>query len=275
MRTISGALTFLAILLLVLNQACDSDVPELFSIDDEKALASELLVWVGEDTTKTIFSPEDYPEAYSYAQGIIDDVFDADSVNEESLFVHAEDFVWEVFFINDSDINAFVTPGGKIFVDSGLIQLLDSKDEFASLIFHLMAHADQRHVIKQLLVYFSISELKQAAQGTNSVALNEIGANLLGDRIAFTFSQGDEKEVDNLTVEYLALGGYACDAALGFYQELNKQEQQGNPPAFYNAHDLTTDRLTDIETKVSFMQCNTDSEVEGGFTFQDFQNSIK
>ncbi|MEP4532002.1 MAG: M48 family metalloprotease [Cyclobacteriaceae bacterium] len=275
MRSISRALTFLAILLLVLNQACDSNVPELFSIEDEKALATELLVWVGEDSTKSVFSPEDYPQAYSYAQGIIDDVFEADSVNEQSLFEHAEDFAWEVFFLNDADINAFVTPGGKIFVNSGLIQLLESKDEFASLIFHLMAHADQRHATKQLLISLSITELKQAAQGTNSLALNEIGENLLGERIAFSFSQGDEKEVDNLTVEYLALGGYACDAAKGFYQELNKREQQGNPPAFYNAHGLTTDRLTDIEAKVSFMQCNTDSEVEGGYTFQDFQNSLK
>lgn len=275
MRIISGALTCLAILLLVLNQACDSDVPELFSIEDEKALARELLVWVGEDSTKSVFSPEDYPAAYSYAQGIIDDVLEADSTNEVSLFEHGEDFVWEVFFLNDADINAFVTPAGKIVVNSGLIQLLESKDEFASLIFHLMAHADQRHVVKQLLVYFSISDLKAAAQGTNSSALNDIGANLLGDRIAFSFSQGDEKEVDNLTVEYLALGEYACDAAKDFYQKLNKQEQQGNPPAFYNAHDLTTDRLADIETKVAFAQCNTESLDEGGYTFQDFQNSIK
>eukprot|EP00879_Flechtneria_rotunda_P000699 GHRR01000816.1.p1 GENE.GHRR01000816.1~~GHRR01000816.1.p1 ORF type:complete len:507 (+),score=148.08 GHRR01000816.1:216-1736(+) len=59
---------------------------------------------------------------------------------------HINKFEWEVVVIDDPTVNAFVLPGGKIVVFTGLIKLMNrNEDMLATIIGHECAHAVARH----------------------------------------------------------------------------------------------------------------------------------
>lgn len=56
--------------------------------------------------------------------------------------MHRNDSHWEVNIIHkDTVLNAFCTPGGNIYVISGLIMYLDCEDQLARVLGHEIAHA--------------------------------------------------------------------------------------------------------------------------------------
>ncbi len=54
-------------------------------------------------------------------------------------------YQWEFHVLESKKINAFCLPGGKIFVYTGLLKLVDNDDELAAVIGHEVAHAILRH----------------------------------------------------------------------------------------------------------------------------------
>ncbi|MCG9895812.1 MAG: M48 family metalloprotease [Fimbriimonadaceae bacterium] len=55
-------------------------------------------------------------------------------------------FPYEFFVIQGDDVNAFSIPGGKIYINEGLVRFAESDDELAGVIGHEIAHAAFRHV---------------------------------------------------------------------------------------------------------------------------------
>ena len=52
--------------------------------------------------------------------------------------------------LNDPTINAYSAAGGFIYINTGLLDILDSEDELAAMIAHEMAHTNLRHQIKYI-----------------------------------------------------------------------------------------------------------------------------
>lgn len=61
---------------------------------------------------------------------------------------HAQGLKWEFVVINEpGTVNAFVMPGGKVVVYSGLLHLLRKEDEVAAVLGHEVAHVLARHIV--------------------------------------------------------------------------------------------------------------------------------
>ncbi|KAI8902440.1 peptidase family M48-domain-containing protein, partial [Globomyces pollinis-pini] len=58
---------------------------------------------------------------------------------------------WEVFVIQDKETNAFVLPGGKIFVFTGLLPIAQDADGLAAVLGHEIAHQVARHGAEKLV----------------------------------------------------------------------------------------------------------------------------
>jgi len=58
-------------------------------------------------------------------------------------------FKYHFYVIKDDSLNAFASPAGHIFVNSGLIQAMESEEELAGVISHEIAHASLRHISKK------------------------------------------------------------------------------------------------------------------------------
>jgi predicted Zn-dependent protease len=57
-----------------------------------------------------------------------------------------ERFAWKILLGKDRSVNAFALPGGYMGVHLGLISVVATRDELASVMAHELSHVTQRHI---------------------------------------------------------------------------------------------------------------------------------
>ena len=62
-----------------------------------------------------------------------------------SLHTERPDLPWKFGILASTDINAFATPGGTIFITRGLLQKLNNESELAGVLAHEMVHVLRKH----------------------------------------------------------------------------------------------------------------------------------
>ena len=146
MKTIKNIILVLGLMSAGLFMSCDANGDFLlFSIQNDKDLGAQMAAEIESNPTEfPILSRTQYPDAYDYIDDMIEHILDNADIT------YKNEFVWEVHIIDQDVLNAFVTPGGYIYVYTGLIKYLDNADDLAGVLGHEIAHADQRHSSKQL-----------------------------------------------------------------------------------------------------------------------------
>ncbi|MBD1395995.1 M48 family metalloprotease [Pontibacter sp. JH31] len=200
-------------------------------------------------------------KAYTHLDRIVNRVLNSGEVK------YKNEFPWTVKIIDDREtLNAFASPGGQIYVFTGLIKFLDDEDHFAGVLAHEIAHADKRHSIQQLQRDYGIAILLSVALGNNPGALQQIAAQLAGTLAGLRFSRTAETEADNASVLYLSgTKHYACDGAAGFFVKLNAQAQGSNPPEFLSTHPNPDNRIENIQQQARDKGCSTASAPDTDF----------
>ena len=162
---------------------------------------------------------------------------------------YKNEFAWEVLIIDeDETLNAFATPGGYIYIYTGLIKFLDSEDQLIGVLGHEMAHADRRHSTRQLTKSLGISMLLSAALGDRE-AVEEI----VGGVINLKFSRTHESEADEYSVKYLCNTSYNSDGAGGFF---SKMLDQPTPPEFLSTHPNPENRVEAMQELEQSLNCS-------------------
>ncbi|HVD97682.1 MAG TPA: M48 family metalloprotease [Cytophagaceae bacterium] len=235
----------------------------IFSIDDDKKLGLQVSQQIAADpATYPILSEADYPQSYTYLRAIRDRILNSGKLN------HKDDFVWDVKIIrSDTTLNAFCTPGGYIYVYSGIIKYLDTEDELAGVMGHEMAHADRRHSTDAMTEQYGIQTLVAIVLGKNQNALASLATNLL----ELKYSRKNEAEADEYSVIYLSATPYQCNGAAGFFEKLTASGSSGNTPEFLSTHPNPDNRIQAINDKAASIGCNTSPS---GFNYNDFKNSL-
>lgn len=272
MKTLKHALFGLAVTFLV--SSCDENGDlVLFSIEDDKQLGEQVAAEIANDpNTYPILSRSEYAEAYSY----LDDMYNA--ILASTAVTYRDEFNWEISIVKDDDVlNAFATPGGKVYVYTGLILFLDKEDDLAGVIGHEIAHADRRHSSKQLQAQYGISTLLSILTGGGGNQITEIVSGLAVVGAQAQFSQASEAEADDFSVEYLSDTKYACNGAASFFEKLT--DGQGNTSTsgieqFLSTHPASDSRIEDINAKAAEVGCDTTVGSESITNYQAFQNSI-
>jgi hypothetical protein len=225
--------------------------PTLFSIEDDKALGMQ----VAAQTDSTYRAQGKLLEraapanrrAYELLDGVVNRVLNSGELN------YRNEFPWDVKIIKDDAVqNAFATPGGHIYVFSGLIKFLEDESQLAGVLGHEIAHADRRHTSRMLQNEFGLNTLLSLIVGDNPGTLVKVAASLgqLG------FSRDFEKEADQYSVIYLNKTTYSCDGAAGFFLKAEAQGQ-ANPPVFLSTHPNPGTRIQDIQAKAAELKCQS------------------
>lgn len=171
-----------------------------------------------------------------------------DQILENGKIQYKDQFIWDLKIIDDdTTLNAFVTPGGYIYVYTGLLEFLDSQDELAGVMGHEIAHADQRHSTKQLTKVLGVSILADAVLGERD-ALEQVITGLF----QLSFSRAHETEADTYSVEYLCQTPYNAAGAAGFFRKL---ENQPSPPEFLSTHPNPSNRVENLENQRETKGC--------------------
>jgi predicted Zn-dependent protease len=208
-----------------------------FSLEDDKQFGAQVAAEIENDpATYPILDSVQNIAAYAYLYAIRDSILNAGKV------VHKDDFQWQVRLIkDDSMLNAFCTPGGYIYVYTGIIKYLDSEDQFAGVMGHEIAHADERHSTAALTQQYGIDVLFSVLLGENKGALAEVTQGLIG----LKYGRGNESESDMRSVEYLYPTAYDARGAARFFEKISESGGSSGP-VFLSTHPDPENRVEAI-----------------------------
>ena len=172
--------------------------------------------------------------------------------------------------IRSSAINAFATPGGYVYVNRGLINLVENESELASVLAHEIAHINARHIAD------TIEKSKKVNMATLAGLLAGIvlggGGNLTAGLIGMTtaanvtmnlkYSRDNEEEADRLGLIYLTRSGYDPKSMMDFMKIMRRHEfYSRSVPSYFLTHPGTDDRIRylDASLQTTFTQRGQDN----------------
>lgn len=211
----------------------------LISMDQDKQMGLASVAEIEKNPTEyPLLDSASYPTAYAHINRITKTILDSGGVYAK------EDFAWRVKIIKRDDVlNAFCTPGGYIYVYTGLIKFLDNETQLAGVMGHEIAHADKRHSANQMVKNYGVTALVSILSGGGQPgALSTLATQLIG----LSFSRADETEADKFSVKYLNGTSYDARGAKYFFEKLIAAGQTGGTPAFLSTHPNPETRVADI-----------------------------
>ncbi|MBX7155912.1 MAG: M48 family metallopeptidase [Candidatus Kapaibacterium sp.] len=152
-------------------------------------------------------------------------------------------FPYKVEIINDpKTLNAFCTPGGYIYVYTGIIKALDNEASLAAVMGHEIAHAERRHATQRMTKAMGATLMLDLALGKNPDKTVEIAGNLFTGLALLKNSRDDEAESDEYSFKYMQSSKW-YPGALGYFFEKVKGNGGGSIERLLSTHPLPQDRI--------------------------------
>ena len=211
----------------------------LFTVQQDRELGAQVAAEIDGNTAEyPLLDSVQYKEVYAYLYNVRDKILNTGKVDFK------DDFQWRLRVIHDdSTLNAFCTPGGYIYIYTGILKFLDSEDQFAGVLGHEIAHADMRHSTRQMTKMFGVQILLDVLAGDRA-ALKQVTGALVG----LKFSRSHETEADQKSVEYLCPTDYNAAGGAGFFQKI--QDMGGSrTPEFLSTHPDPGNRIEEFENQ--------------------------
>jgi len=205
----------------------------LFTIQQDRELGVQVSQEIEANPQEyPILDSAQYPQAYRFLYDIRNSILNSGNV------IHKDEFVWRLRIIHDDNVkNAFCTPGGYIYVYTGLMKYLDSEEQLAGVLAHEVGHADYRHSTRQMTKIYGVQFLLDVIAGDRQ-AIKQITTSLIGLR----FSRSHEKEADKASVHYLCPTEYDAAGGAKFFEKI-EADGGGSVPEFLSTHPNPTNRI--------------------------------
>ena len=167
----------------------------------------------------------------------------------------------ELYFVNDPTINAFALPGGKVIIQTGLIQNAKSWEEVMGVLGHELAHVSRRHHIRGIINNLGIIVILSAVIGDVN-ALAGTFANIGGELASLSNSRSFENEADETGLEYIEKAKINPSGMISFFETLKKKQTTSLDStlsktvylSFLSTHPNTDDRIVNLKNKVKLMK---------------------
>jgi predicted Zn-dependent protease len=225
-----------------------------FNLDKALSIAQK-----ARQATKTVGEPEEIQIGHGIAANLLgaSPLLDNNSVQQYvnnvgrwlSLQTERPDLPWQFGVLESSDVNAFATPGGTIFITRGLLQRLENESELAGVLAHEMTHVLRKHHLaalqKQARMDIASDLLGEAVKDKgNSAVLNK--AIKAGTEVyARGLDKNDEFEADRMGVVIATRAGYDPYGLPAVLQMLDASNAQDSSLALmFKTHPAPRDRLS-------------------------------
>ncbi len=163
---------------------------------------------------------------------------------------HRSNLKYEFKIVDSPVLNAFAVPGGYVYFTRGIMAHFNSEAQFAGVLGHEIGHITARHsaqqqsksTLTQVLLMGGMIASPRLAQFGNELSQ---GAGLL----FLKFGRDDERQSDELGVEYSTKIGYDASHMADFFQTLQRQTQQSGQeeiPTFLSSHPNPGDRYNTV-----------------------------
>lgn len=139
-------------------------------------------------------------------------------------------------------LNAFVLPGGQIFVTTGLLNRIRTEGEVAALLAHQIAHVLARDAITKLAV--DMKETGADVTGADAQGL------MVSQLVGLNFTTAQETAADALALKLMSDVGYSPNAMLGLLQVLGTAYYAGAQVEYFTTHPNPASRVADIQARI-------------------------
>ncbi len=173
--------------------------------------------------------------------------------------IDPQPFTYQFYVLNSPEINAFAIPGGKVFINSGLLLLLEKEEELAAVLAHEVGHGVARHIARRgekvqkinlatlgaILAGILLGGPAAGAIATTSVAASETAM--------LKYSREDEDEADYLALKFMNQAGYNPEGMLSVLKKLRRRQgpSASEIPAYMQTHPALEARLADLEVQMA------------------------
>jgi len=219
----------------------------------------------GEQQLALISEPQEIDLGRSAAQdvtrsmGLVDNPELQQYVSEigQRLAANSErpELPWQFSVVDDPTPNAFALPGGYIFLTRGLMSLMTSEAELATVLGHEIGHVTARHSVEQL----SRAQLAQLGLGLGMVLVPELRpfSDLAGSGLGLLFlkyGRDAERQADELGFRYAFEQNYDVNEMADVFEALqNSGELEGASavPGWLATHPAEAERIAAVQERVA------------------------
>ncbi len=160
---------------------------------------------------------------------------------------------WKVNVIDDpKTVNAFATPGGYLYVYTGLLLAAENEAEIAGVMAHEAGHVVGRHSARAMVNAYGLQAITQMALGKNPGTAAQVAAQLAGGGLQLAHGRSEEIEADEYGARYSAAAGYDPRGLITFFEKLQKQQgQQPGVLKWLSTHPTNTDRIRNLQQVIA------------------------
>lgn len=158
------------------------------------------------------------------------------------------------FRVLDSPVvNAFALPGGYIYVTRGLLSHLENEAQLSVVLGHEIGHVIARHASQRAFEQ-QMGQIALIGGAIAGEALGLPGGDILGmgsqlaQLLFLSYSRDDERESDQLGVEYASMQHYKASEGAEFFKSLDRMAKQSgqNLPNWQSTHPDPAERAVSI-----------------------------
>lgn len=168
-------------------------------------------------------------------------------------------FDYRFFVIRQEVYNAFAGPAAHIFVNSGLIEAMETEDELAGILAHEIIHVSARHISQKIERSTTLS-LGALAGMVAGIFLGAAGAGAAANAVAMggmaatqsaslAYSRQDEMQADELGIAHLTEAGYSGEGLLRVLKKIREKQWFGptEVPTYLMTHPAVDDRIAYLD----------------------------
>ena len=172
---------------------------------------------------------------------------------------HRPGLRYECKIMDSPVVNAFAVPGGYVYFTRGILAYLNNEAEMIGVMGHEIGHITARHSAHQ----YSKAQLAQVGLGLGSIVLDSLPdfagnlAELSVQMLFLKFSRDNERQSDDLGVEYASKLGYDAEQMASFFDTLDRMRsssQEGTLPDWFSTHPDPAERNETVSRKTKKWQ---------------------
>jgi predicted Zn-dependent protease len=218
---------------------------------------------LGDRIARSIYRDPDYiddPVLSEYVQAIWQPLMAAARLRGDLSPELQERFAWEIMLGKDRTVNAFALPGGYFGLHLGLIAVVTSRDELASVLGHELSHVTQRHIARLMTKQSQQTPWMIGAMVLGALAASKspdagsaliVGGQAMAAQNQLNFSREMEREADRVGFGVMTQAGFEAQGFVTMFDKLQQASRLNDNGAYpyLRSHPLTTERIADMQAR--------------------------
>ncbi len=244
--------------------AANSSTSTLPNLGDGADMAPAAERRLGDRIARELYRDPDYiddPVVMEYVQGIWQPLLAAARLRGDLPLELDEAYAWQILLGKDRTVNAFALPGAYLGIHMGLVAVVTSRDELASVLAHELSHVTQRHISRLItrqgqqapwIMGAMILGMLAASRDPGAAQTMIVGGQAVAAQNQLNFSRDMEREADRVGFGVMTQAGYEPQGFVTMFEKLQQAARlndSGNFP-YLRSHPLTTERMADMQARV-------------------------